>query len=129
MVDSPVAFRPICERIQRRTLDENEITSQMTLLRRGLPYCKRCGRELDGGEESCPHCGFNPRSMGLRVSMVLLLIVVVSMTVATFAASLWVVIVPPLLGLAAIAFVLSVLTFLAAFVVTPYRLGSIFSRF
>lgn len=101
----------------------------MSPLRGGLPHCKRCGCELEGDEEACPRCGFNPRMKGLRVSMGLFMIVILSMTALTLLAPIWVGPAPFLIGLAAIAFVLSVVVFLLAFLATPYRLGGVFTRF
>ncbi|SDQ55959.1 hypothetical protein [Natronobacterium texcoconense] len=95
----------------------------------GVPYCKRCGYELEGGEEGCPHCGFNPRQMGLRVSMVLLLIVVGSMTVVMITTPVWPAFGPYLVGITAISFGLAVVTFVVSFLATPSRLGSLFARF
>ncbi|AXR80506.1 hypothetical protein [Natrarchaeobaculum sulfurireducens] len=92
-------------------------------------HCKRCKCELEGGEEGCPQCGFNPRQTGLRVSMGLLLVVVVSMTVLTFPAAFWTGLEPFLLGLAVISFGLAVLLFLFSFLATPYRLSTVFAWF
>lgn len=88
----------------------------------GLPHCKRCGYELEDGQDTCPRCQFSPKAKGLRVSLVFLLAVVVMMTG---------VMVLPAFGLlfvrlAAIAFLLSVLVLTISFVATPYRLGSLF---
>ena len=100
----------------------------MIPFRGGVPHCKRCGSELEGNEESCPHCGFHPRQMGLRVSLSLLMIVVVSMTIVMMTMSFFETLSPYLVGLAAIAFALAVVTFVISFIATPYRLGSIFNR-
>lgn len=93
------------------------------------PHCNRCGGELDGGEEGCPRCGFNPRQQGLRVSMALLLIVVVSMTVVMLTMPFSTTLAPYLVGLAAVSFVLAVVTLLVSFLATPSRLGFLFARF
>lgn len=95
----------------------------------GMPYCKRCGFGLEGDEEGCPDCGFNPRQMGLRVSMGFLMVVAVSMTGVMLTAPFWTGLAPLLLGLAAVSFGLSVVTFVVSFLATPYRLGSFFARF
>jgi len=96
---------------------------------RGLPHCKQCGYEMDGGEESCPRCRFNPKQKGLRVAsgflMAMVLLVSLAM-VSTF-------VVPgfsgPMLVLAALSFVLALVTFFVSFAVTPYRFGGLFKRF
>lgn len=95
----------------------------------GVPHCKRCGFELDGDEEACPRCQFNPRLKGLRVSLGFLMLVVLSMTALMLLAPFWTGPAPYLFNIAALAFVLSFLTFLVSFLATPYRLGSIFTRF
>jgi len=86
--------------------------------------CKRCGYELNSKRDTCPRCQFSPRARGLRVALVFLLGVVVAMTVAMFVPSLG----PVLLGLAALSFLLTLLTFAVSFVATPYRFGTIFLR-
>lgn len=86
--------------------------------------CKRCGYELNAKRDTCPRCQFSPRARGLRVALIFLLGVVVSMTVAMFVPSLGRV----LLGLAALSFLLTLLTFFVSFVVTPYRFGNFFLR-
>ncbi|WP_459890406.1 hypothetical protein [Halostagnicola bangensis] len=95
----------------------------------GVPHCKRCGCGLEGDEEGCPRCGFNPRQMGLRVSMVFLMVVVVSMSVITLMMPFWTGLAPFLAGLAVVSFGLAVVMFVISFLATPYRLGSIFARF
>lgn len=93
------------------------------------PYCKRCGCELEGDEEGCPCCGFNPRQIGLRVSMAFLLVVAVSMTIVMLTAPFWTGLAPYLVGLAAVSFGLAVVAFVVSFLATPSRLGSLFARF
>ena len=95
----------------------------------GVPHCNRCGCELEGAEEGCPRCGFNPRQMGLRVSMGFLLIVVCSMTAIVLSIPIWTGLAPLLTGLAAVSFGLAVVTFLVSFFATPSRLGFLFARF
>ncbi|WP_418282398.1 hypothetical protein [Halorubrum sp. DTA98] len=95
----------------------------------GIPHCKRCGYEIEGNEERCPGCGFAPRQMGIRVSMAFLLVVVVSMTVVMLVPAFAAEITPVLVALAALSFALAVITFLVSLLATPYRLGSLFSRF
>lgn len=101
----------------------------MRLLAGGILHCKRCGSELERGDESCPRCGFNPKQMGLRVSMVLFLVVVGSMTLVMVLPRFWIGLAPYLVGLAAVSFALTVLTFVVSFLITPYRFGSLFARF
>ncbi|AFZ74047.1 hypothetical protein [Natronobacterium gregoryi] len=93
------------------------------------PQCKRCGYELEGDEVGCPGCGFNPRQMGLRVSMAFLLLVVGSMTGVMFTTLAWPTSGPVLLGITAVSFGLAVVTFVVSFLATPSRLGSVFVRF
>jgi len=101
----------------------------MSPLRGGVPHCKQCGYELEGNEEECPRCGFNPRLKGLRVSMGLFMVVVLSMTALTLLGPVWIGPAPFLIWLALVAFSLSAVTFLVAFLATPYRLGGVFTRF
>ncbi|MES3517669.1 MAG: hypothetical protein PPP58_08405 [Natronomonas sp.] len=87
------------------------------------PECKRCGHRLESNHETqCPRCQFSPRQRGLQVGLGLLMLVVVLMTV--------VVLVPEIGGLllpfVALSFLLSLLTVLASFLVTPSRFGSLF---
>lgn len=92
---------------------------------RGRPHCKRCGYDLDGEKEVCPRCQFSPRAKGLRLSLSLLLVVVVSMMVTTVLPAFS----PLLIRLAAVAFLFCVVVFFISFLATPYRLGSLFRRF
>lgn len=89
------------------------------------PACKQCGCELEGTEATCPQCGFRPRKQGLRVSLGLLGAVVVLMSVTMVVPPLG----PLLVRLAALAFLLTLVLFVFAFVVTPYRLSSPFAWF
>ena len=88
----------------------------------GLPHCKRCGREIGGDEQVCPHCRFNPRDKGLQVSL-WLFVVVVSLIILMM---LFPVYGPPLIRIAAVAFALTILSFFVAFLATPYRFGRLF---
>lgn len=90
------------------------------------PRCERCGYELEGDEAGCPGCGFNPRQIGLRVSMGFLLIVVCSMTALSIPPLTG--LAPVLLALAAVSFGLAVATFAVSFLATPSRLGFLFVR-
>lgn len=92
-------------------------------------YCKRCGWELDGTEESCPRCGFNPRQKGVRVSMMLFMGFILLMTAVIVVLPVWNAPGPYLIALAAVAFVLAIVTFLVSLVATPHRLGWLFNRF
>ena len=92
------------------------------------PHCNRCGGELEGNEEGCPACGFNPRQQGLRVSLALLLLVVVSMTVVTVTVPFSTAVAPYLVGLAAVSFALAVVTLLVSFLATPSRFSFLFAR-
>jgi predicted nucleic acid-binding Zn ribbon protein len=92
-------------------------------------YCKRCGHELDGGEEFCPSCRYNPRERGLRVVMGLILVAAVSMMVLTL---------PPipipipgrlLVLLAGLCFLLALVVLALSYVATPHRLGRLFDIF
>lgn len=99
----------------------------MRLFGDSTPRCKRCHSDLTGDEEVCPHCGFNPRQMGLRVSMTLLLVFVLSMSVIVLTGPFWAGPALLLLGLAAVSFGLAVVTFAVSFVVTPSRFGTVFA--
>lgn len=100
----------------------------MSLFGGGVPHCKRCGCELDGDEEACPRCQFNPRLKGLRVSMGFFMLFVLSITAMALLLPVWTAPGPYLLDLALISFVLSVVIFFISFLATPYRFGSVFSR-
>lgn len=91
--------------------------------------CTRCAYELEGGEEGCPGCGFNPRQQGLRVSMGLLLVVVGSMTILTLTMTVWTGLEPYLAGLAAVSFGLAIVTFVVSVLATPSRFGFLFTWF
>ena len=95
----------------------------------GMPHCKRCGLELDGGEESCPRCHFNPKQMAMKLATVMLIgaialipLAYLSLFVIPRAGSYLVSGSFLLFGLAAVVFVLGL-------AVTPYRFGRLFSRF
>lgn len=95
------------------------------LPRRGrAPRCKQCGYELEGGADTCPRCQFSPKDKGLRVSLALLMVVVVSVTIMMIIPAIG----PLLLRLAALSFVLSLVVFLISFLATPSRFGSLFLR-
>ena len=90
----------------------------------GIPHCKRCGYELDGGEDTCPRCQFSPREKGLRISLALLMVVVIAMTVVMILPQYGIV----LIQLAGLSFLLSLVTLVISFIATPYRLGRFFLR-
>lgn len=94
----------------------------------GLQHCKRCGYELDGGEEACPRCQFNPRLKGLRVAMGFVLGMIVLMLFAMVALRTLPQFAPILVVLAGVSFALAVITFLFSLTVTPHRFGSLFHR-
>lgn len=100
----------------------------MVLRREKSPHCKRCGFDLEGGEEECPRCQFNPRLTGLRVSMGFLLLFVVTMTAIMVLLQVVPAVTTYLLVFAIGCFGLAVLTFFVSFLATPYRLGSVFDR-
>lgn len=87
--------------------------------------CTRCGFELTERRSSCPQCQFNPRSKGLRLALVFLLIVVVAISLVVFLPRLGIL----LVRIAAVSFLLSFILLLVSFLATPYRLGAIFARF
>ena len=87
------------------------------------PACKQCGRELEGDEDTCPRCGFRPRKQGLRVSLGMLGAVVVLMSVTMIVPPLG----PLLIRLAALSFLLAIVLFAVAFIVTPSRLSTPFA--
>lgn len=91
---------------------------------RGVPRCKQCGFELESGADTCPQCQFSPKQKGLRVSLALLMVVVVSISIMMFVPAIG----PLLIRLAALAFILSLLVFLVSFLATPSRFGSLFLR-
>lgn len=88
----------------------------------GAPHCKRCEYELQGGEETCPQCQYNPRLKGLRIAMGFLMLMVILMTITMVVpqGGVW------LVRAAAVLFVLSLVTFFLSFLVTPSRFGSLF---
>jgi len=90
----------------------------------GEPYCKQCGYDIDRGESICPRCQFSPRQRGLKIALWLLLAVVVCMSFLIVVPSIGRV----LIGVAAVAFMLSFVMLFVSFVATPYRLGSLFLR-
>ncbi|AGB37240.1 hypothetical protein [Natronococcus occultus] len=92
----------------------------------GSPRCERCGYELEGSEEGCPGCGFNPRQTGIRVSLGFLLVVVCSMTVLSIPVLAG--LAPILLAVAAVSFGLAVATFVLSVLATPARIGAVLAR-
>lgn len=101
----------------------------MGLTASGLPHCRRCQVELEGGEQVCPRCNFDPKQIGLRIAGFAFLAVILSMIAAQITVFFY-----PTGGLvfmllAGGAFVLSIITFLAAMLATPYRFGNLFKRF
>lgn len=95
----------------------------------GIPHCKQCGCELEGGEEACPYCKFNPRLKGLRVAMGLLGVFVISMTTIMMLIPFWTGAAPLLLSIGLVSFALALVVFLFSFLATPYRFGWVFTRF
>lgn len=91
------------------------------------PYCKSCLTAIEGTEESCPHCGFHPRNSGLRYTGGLMIAVAVLFSVVTLTGGTW----PHLAGYVflamLIAFGLAVISFIIAFMATPYRFGGLFA--
>ncbi|WP_218818941.1 hypothetical protein [Halorubrum vacuolatum] len=83
---------------------------------------------MEGDEEACPKCQFNPKSTGLRVAMGLFMIVVLAMSVTIVAGQLWPTLGRAMIAVSGVAFVLSVVVFFISFLVTPYRFGSVFRR-
>jgi len=94
-----------------------------------MPHCKRCGCELDGGEEACPRCRFNPKQKGLRLASGLLMAMVLLVSLAMLSSFLVPGVGGPMLVLAALSFVLAAVTFFVSFAATPYRLGGLFEKF
>ncbi len=92
----------------------------------GEKYCKRCATGYTGNPRSCPHCSFNPKQRGLRIALVSFLIVVVSLS----AAQVSLLAVPTasryLAGIAAIAFVITVLVMGLSYLATPHRFARVF---
>lgn len=96
----------------------------MGLLDDEAPYCKRCEHELERQRDTCPRCQYSPKNEGLRVALGFLLVVVLSVSVMMILPNLGTLLVP----VAALAFLLSLVTFAVSFLATPYRLGSLFLR-
>lgn len=61
--------------------------------------------------------------------MALFMVVVLAMTALTLLGPIWIGPAPFLIWLAMIAFLLAFVTFVIAFLATPYRLGGVFTRF
>lgn len=97
----------------------------MRTLLRGIPHCPRCGRELEGGEEQCPHCGFNPRQFGFQLALALLIASVALILLAVVSVYTVPAIGSYLLLGAFLLFPLAGIVVLVSFVVTPARLGTI----
>lgn len=95
----------------------------------GIPHCKQCGCELEGGEETCPRCQFNPRLKGVRLSMILFMVFVLSMTAIITLIPIWTGATSWLLTIGLISFILALVVFLFSLAVTPYRFASLFTRF
>lgn len=100
----------------------------MGLLGDDVPHCKRCGFELEGSEEECPQCEFNPKMKGLQVALSFLLVMVVAVSLSMFAPTVLPAAGPILVAIAAIAFPLAIVTLLFSFVVSPYRFAALFAR-
>jgi len=98
----------------------------MELLDDETPYCKKCEYDLDGNlnRDTCPRCQYSPKNKGLRVSLSFVLVMIVVMTVLMFVPSVGTFLLP----IAALSFLLAVLTLFVSFLATPYRLGSLFLR-
>lgn len=95
-------------------------------LSRNIQYCKRCRAEYTGAQRTCPHCSFNPKQRGLRVSLGCFLIFILAMTGAQLSMAIY----PPiggyLLPVAGLGLVLAVVILGLAFLATPHRLGRLF---
>lgn len=94
----------------------------------GMPHCKRCKVELEGDEQACPRCGFEPRETGFRLSGFGMLVLIGSM----IGAQISLVTLPGVsiyfLLLAVLGFVFALSMFLLSLLVTPYRFGGLFIR-
>ncbi len=93
------------------------------------PYCKRCGYELEGDEEECPECGYNPRQRGQKAAMGFFLLFVITMSSIIILLKFAPGVTPTLLLVAIAFFVLAMGTYFTSLVATPYRLGGLFDRF
>lgn len=90
-------------------------------------HCHSCGGKLAGDETVCPHCQFDPRDIGFRVAIALVIgavgaivLAMASITVAPTAGMYLVFGGFLLLGLAGVVFLL-------AFLATPSRFSTVFS--
>lgn len=86
--------------------------------------CKRCQTEIEGGPDTCPACQYNPKSKGLRVSMALYLVVVLTVMAMMFVPRIGALLIP----VAAVSFVLALVILLVSFAATPHRFGRLFLR-
>lgn len=93
-------------------------------LRGGDLDCQRCGYELQGGESVCPRCQYSPRQRGLKVSLSFLMALIILMSGAIIFPTIG----PIAVGLAALSFILSFITFIISFLARPYRFGTLFLR-
>lgn len=89
--------------------------------------CQRCQGPLEGGEEVCPHCDFNPRDVGLRYAGYALVGVVVLFTAVTLLGGIYpIASVYVMLGVLAM-FTLTSLLFVFSLFTRPYRLARLFA--
>ena len=93
------------------------------------PYCKHCGSDLDGGQEQCPECGYNPRQKGLKLAMGFFLLFVISMSLIIVLLQFAPGVTSYLLLLAMLFFALAMSTYFISLLATPYRLGGLFDRY
>ena len=93
------------------------------------PYCKRCGADLDGGEETCPECGYNPRQKGIKLAMGFFLLFVISMSLIIVLLKIAPGVTPYILIFAMGFFALAMVTYFVSLLATPYRLGGLFDRY
>ena len=106
-----------------------ESTIEMLPFGGGMPHCKRCGLELDGDEESCPRCQFNPKQMAMKLATVMLIGAIAMIPLAYLSLFVGPRAGPYLVRGSYILFALAAAVFVLGLAVTPYRFGSLFSRF
>lgn len=98
----------------------------MNLWRSQAPHCKKCGNQIDGGEEICPHCDFYPKDKGLRLAGLIMMAVILFFTVAIVIGNYY----PYTAAYAVVAMILgfgaALMIVIISFIATPARLGSLF---